>query len=211
MSGEYSKPVRMSTSRMEAAITDPAELVMDPADVAAIAHATASALLSRGQTSEDVQVREALVRFADEHGLDTLADLWSRAHPLSLPGALWRLYLVRAVVHHNPHDTAQLFQKGVDDLHTIDALVAGAPDPVTAEGFSDVLDDILMGAFDGELADALERAAAVAMAISAGAIALSWTEQENLQYFSLKSLSWNAISRELSGFAAFERERGGTS
>ena len=65
MSGEYSKPVRMSTSRMEAAITDPAELVMDPADVSAIAHATATALLSRGQTSEDVQVREALVRFAD--------------------------------------------------------------------------------------------------------------------------------------------------
>ena len=76
MSGEYSKPVRMSTSRMEAAITDPAELVMDPAEVSAIAHATATALLSRGQNSEDVQVREALVRFADEHGLDTLADLW---------------------------------------------------------------------------------------------------------------------------------------
>ena len=208
MSGEYSKPVRMSTSRMEAAITDPAELVMDPADVSAIAHATATALLSRGQTSEDVQVREALVRFADEHGLDTLADLWSRAHPLSLPGALWRLYLVRAVVHHNPHDTAQLFQKGVDGLNTIDALVAGAPDPLSAEGFSDVLDDILMGAFDGELAHALERAAAVATAVSAGAISLALSDYREASYLTSRSLKWSVIAQELEGCAS--RARKGT-
>ena len=208
MSGEYSKPVRMSTSRMEAAITDPAELVMDPADVSAIAHATATALLSRGQTSEDVQVREALVRFADEHGLDTLADLWSRAHPLSLPGALWRLYLVRAVVHHNPHDTAQLFQKGVDGLLTIDALVAGAPDPLSAEGFSDVLDDILMGAFDGELAHALERAAAVATAVSAGAISLALSDDREASYLTSRSLKWSVIAQELEGCAS--RARNGT-
>jgi hypothetical protein len=208
MSGEYSKPVRMSTSRMEAAITDPTELVMDPADVSAIAHATASALLSRGQTSEDVQVREALVRFADEHGLDTLADLWSRAHPLSLPGALWRLYLVRAVVHHNPHDTAQLFQKGVDGLDTIDALVAGAPDPLSAEDFSDVLDDILMGAFDGELAHALERAAAVATAVSAGAISLALSDDREASYLTSRSLKWSVIAQELEGCAS--RARKGT-
>ena len=208
MSGEYSKPVRMSTSRMEAAITDPAELVMDPADVSAIAHATATALLSRGQTSEDVQVREALVRFADEHGLDALANLWSRAHPLSLPGALWRLYLVRAVVHHNPHDTAQLFQKGVDGLRTIDALVAGAPDPLSAEGFSDVLDDILMGAFDGELAHALERAAAVATAVSAGAISLALSDDQEAPYLTSRSLKWSVIAQELEGCAS--RARKGT-
>jgi len=208
MSGEYSKPVRMSTSRMEVAITDPAELVMDPAEVSAIAHATATALLSRGQNSEDVQVREALVRFADEHGLDTLADLWSRAHPLSLPGALWRLYLVRAVVHHNPHDTAQLFQKGVDGLQTIDALVAGAPDPLSAEGFSDVLDDILMGAFDGELAHALERAAAVATAVSAGAISLALSDDREASYLTSRSLKWSVIAQELEGCAS--RARKGT-
>ena len=191
---------------MEAAITDPAELVMDPAEVSAIAHATATALLSRGQTSEDVQVREALVRFADEHGLDTLADLWSRAHPLSLPGALWRLYLVRAVVHHNPHDTAQLFQKGVDGLLTIDALVAGAPDPLSAEGFSDVLDDILMGAFDGELAHALERAAAVATAVSAGAISLALSDDREASYLTSRSLKWSVIAQELEGCASRARK-----
>ena len=208
MSGDYSKPVRMSTSRMEAAITDPAELVMDPADVSAIAHATATALLTRGQSSDDARVREALVRFADEHGLDTLAELWSKAHPLSLPGALWRLYLVRAVVHHNSQDTAQLFQRGVDDLLTIDAVVAGAPDPLSAEDFSGVLDDILMGAFDGDLAHALERAAAVATAVSAGAISLALADDREASYLTSRSLTWSVIAQELEGCAS--RARKGT-
>ena len=208
MSGDYSKPVRMSTCRMEAAITDPAELVMDPADVSAIAHATATAILSRGQSSDDARVREALVRFADEHGLDTLAELWSKAHPLSLPGALWRLYLVRAVVHHNPHDIAQLFQRGVDDLPTIDAVVAGAPDPLSAEDFSGVLDDILMGAFDGDLAHALERAAAVATAVSAGAISLALADDREASYLTSRSLTWSVIAQELEGCAS--RARKGT-
>ena len=208
MSGDYSKPVRMSTSRMEAAITDPAELVMDPADVSAVAHATAAALLSRGQSSDDARVREALVRFADEHGLDTLAELWSKAHPLSLPGALWRLYLVRAVVHHNPLDTAQLFQRGVDDLPTIDVVVAGAPDPLSAEDFSGVLDDILMGAFDGDLAHALERASAVATAVSAGAISLALADDREASYLTSRSLTWSVIAQELEGCAS--RARKGT-
>ena len=206
MSGDYSKPVRMSTSRMEAAVTDPAELVIDPAEVSAIAHATATALLTRGQSGDDARVREALVRFADEHGLDTLAELWSKAHPLSLPGALWRLYLVRAVVHHNSQDTAQLFQRGVDDLLTIDAVVAGAPDPLSAEDFSGVLDDILMGAFDGDLAHALERAAAVATAVSAGAISLALADDREASYLTSRSLTWSVIAQELEGCASRARK-----
>ncbi|HEV8013464.1 MAG TPA: hypothetical protein VGP34_05250 [Pontimonas sp.] len=115
---------------------------------------------------------------------------------------------MRAVVHHNPQDTAQLFQKGVDGLHTIDALVAGAPDPLSAEDFSDVLDDILMGAFDGELAHALERAAAVATAVSAGAISLALSDDREASYLTSRSLKWSVIAQELEGCAS--RARKGT-
>ena len=191
---------------MEAAITDPAELVMDPADVSAIAHATATALLSRGQETDDSRVREALVRFADEHGLDTLADLWSRAHALSLPGALWRLYLARAVVNHSPHDIATLFQRGVDGLSTIDPVVAGAPDSLDAESFSGILDDILRGAFEGDLAHALERAAAVAKAVSAGAVSLALSDDRDASLLTSRSLSWSVIAQDLQGCAAKARK-----
>lgn len=196
----------MTAERMEAAITDPAELMIDPADASAIAHATAQVLLDRGRSAKDSGVREALVRFADDHGLDTLAELWSQAHPVSLPGALWRLYLVRAIVHHNPSDSQELFQRGVDELHTIDQVVAGAPDPLSAEAFSRVLDDILLGAFDGDFSHALERAAAVARAVSAGAIALSWTNDSDAQYFTSRSLNWSVIAQELSGCASHARK-----
>ncbi len=190
---------------MEAAITDPADVMMDPADVSAIAHQTAHALLERGQSANDAEVREALVRFADEHGLDTLADLWSQAHPLSLPGALWRLYVVRAVLQHNPDDASHLFQRGVDDLSTIDQVVAGAPEGLNAEKFSQVLDDILLGAFDGELSHALERAAAVATAVSAGAISLAWADDQQANYLTSRSLKWSVIAKELEGCAAQAR------
>jgi len=205
MTSEYSKPVRMSVSRMEAAITDPADVMMDPADVSAIALQTAHALLQRGQSSEDAHIREALVRFADEHGLDPLADLWPQAHPQSLPGALWRLYLVRAVLQHNPDDASHLFQRGVDDLSTIDQVVAGAPEGLNAESFSQVLDDILLGAFDGELSHALERAAAVATAVSAGAISLAWADDRQADYLTSRSLKWSVIAQELEGCAAQAR------
>ena len=208
MSSEYSRPVRMSVDRMESAITDPADLVMDPAEISAVAHATAHALLSRARTAQDNRTREALVRFADDNGLDTLAELWSQAHPLSLPGALWRLYLVRAVLQHNPEDSAQLFQRGVEDLETIDQVVAGAPDPLSAADFSAVVDDILLGAFEGDLAHALERASAVARAVSAGAISLSWADDQEAPYFTSRSLTWSVIAQELSGCAA--RARKGT-
>jgi hypothetical protein len=191
---------------MEAAITDPAELMMDPADVSAIAHATASALLSRGQSTRDTKVREELVRFSDEYGLDTLAELWSQAHPLTLPGALWRLFLVRAVVQHNVEDASRLFQRGIDDLPTIDAVVAGAPDPVSAEDFSRILDDILRGAFEGDLAHALDRAAAVATAVSAGAISLALADTDGASYLTSRSLSWSVIARELEGCASRARK-----
>jgi len=198
----------MSVDRMESAITDPADLVMDPAEISAVAHATAHALLSRARTAEDDRTREALVRFADDNGLDTLAELWSQAHPLSLPGALWRLYLVRAVLQHNPEDSAQLFQWGVEDLETIDQVVAGAPDPLSAADFSAVIDDILLGAFEGDLAHALERASAVARAVSAGAISLTWADDQEAPYFTSRSLTWSVIAQELSGCAA--RARKGT-
>ena len=193
---------------MEAAITDPAELVMDPAEMSAIAHATASVLLSKGQSSEDARARDTLVRFADEHGLDTLADLWSQAHPLSLPGALWRVYLVRAVIQHNPGDAAELFQRGVEDLPTIDPIVAGAPDPLSAADFSRVLDDILRGVFEGHLAHALERAAAIATAVSAGAISLALADDDEASYLTSRSLRWSVIAEELEKCAA--RARKGT-
>ena len=207
MSAEFGKPVRMSAARLEASLSpDPAESVMDPAERQAIASETARVLLHRGRDSGDSELVARLVRFADDHGLDTLAELWSTASAASLPGALWRLYLVRAVLRHNLEDARVLFQRGVDDLPTIDQVVAGAPDPLSAEGLATLLDDIVKGVFDGDLAGALDRAAAVARAVSAGAISLSWIAGEDAAYFTSRSLNWSVIADELMATARLARQ-----
>lgn len=206
MSRDFAKPVRMSTARLEASLSDdPADVVIDPAERATIAHETARILLDRGKKARDQEVVTRLVRFADEHGLDTLADLWSQSGAHSLPGALWRLYLVRAVLRHNLEDARLVFQQGVDSLPTIDQVVAGAPDPLDAEGLSVVLDEIVGGIYTGELSEALDRAAAIARAVSAGAIALSWTSEDQASYLTSRSLNWSVIADELAYTARLAR------
>lgn len=196
----------MSTSRLEAALgADPADTVMDPAEKAALASETARLLLGHVNDERDDERVSRLVRFADDHGLDTLAELWASAAPLSLPGALWRLYVVRAVIQHHREDARILFQRGVDALPTIDQVVAGAPDPVSADGLALLLDDILRGVFRGELSQALERAAAVARAVSAGAISLAWDLSDDAAYFTSRSLNWSVIADELQATARLSR------
>jgi len=206
MSSKFSKPVRMSASRLEASLSDdPADIVIDPAQRVAIAHETARLLITRGQDEPSEELVGRLVRFTDEHGLDTLAELWAHSSPHSLPGALWRLYLVRAVIRHNLDAVRGLFQRGVDTLSTIDQVVAGAPDPVSTETLQTLLDDIVRGVFTGDLAEALDRAAAVARAVSAGAISLAFIDGEDASYLTSRSLNWSVIAGELSAAAKLYR------
>ena len=206
VSENFHRPVRMSVDRLEASLSqDPADTVADPAELHAIAHHTARVLVERGSNPADQDMVDRLVHFADTHGLDTLAELWATASPASLPGALWRLYLVRAVIHHNPEDVKTLFERGVGDLSTIDQVVAGAPEPLSAEGLATLLDDIVRGVFVGELSEALSRAGAVARAVSAGAVSLAFFTDEHAHYFTTRSLNWSVVADELAHAASLAR------
>lgn len=141
----------------------------DPAAVMRVAHESARALLSRARRSGDPEVVERLVHYTDEHGIDALAELWARSAPHTLPGALWRLYLVRLLIHQDPAGVSLLFQRGSEVLPTIDALVTGAPTPTGPAEITDLADRILRGVFDGDFAHALERAAAFCRVTAAGA------------------------------------------
>ena len=101
----------------------------DPAAVLRAAHDSARKLLTRARDADDPAVVDRLVTYTDEHGLDALAELWARSSPHSLPGALWRIYLVRVLIRQDPDGVALLFQRGTEVLPTIDPVVAGAPLP----------------------------------------------------------------------------------
>ncbi len=145
----------------------------DPAAILRAAHDSASKLLARARGTDDPEVVDRLVTYTDEHGLDALAELWARSSPHSLPGALWRIYLVRVLIRQDPDGVALLFQRGTEVLPTIDPVVAGAPLPAGPAEITELADTILRGAFEGDFAIALERAAAFCRVSAAGALSIA--------------------------------------
>ncbi|MEO8094780.1 MAG: DNA-directed RNA polymerase subunit beta [Pseudolysinimonas sp.] len=145
----------------------------DPAAVMRVAHQSAHLLLSRARNSDDPEVLDRLISYTDDHGIDALAELWARSSPYSLPGALWRIYLVRVLIRQDAAGVALLFQRGTEVLSTIDPVVAGAPLPAGPQEIVELADSILRGVFDGDFAIALERAAAFCRVSAAGALSVA--------------------------------------
>jgi hypothetical protein len=108
-----------------------------------------------------------LVALADLVGLDTLAALWRDAEPVSLPGSLWALYLLRQWCHSNGEEVARLWRAGAP-YAAVDAVVAGVADLGEAGALQHAADAVLDGVFGGDLAVALERAAALFRVLAAG-------------------------------------------
>ncbi len=181
----------------------------DPAEVSRVAHSTASALLARVRAEADAAVVDRLVAFTGDHGIDDLAQLWSRAPARSLPGALWRLYLLQLMIHDDPRTAALLFDRGRAELPGVDVVVAGAPAPAGPAALVSLIDTILRGAFDGDFAIALERAAAFCRVHAAGAIHLADdyepTEPGRASTLTTRALRLSTFAEDLAASAALWR------
>ena len=141
----------------------------DPAVLAEAAHATAGLLVESGRATEDEVARARLVALVDEVGLDTIADLWAGRPPRSLPGALWRLYVLREWVRRDGVGAAHDFATG-RTAAPVAHVVAGSAEPATPEALKALLDAVLHGVFAGDLAVALERAGAFCRVVVAGRV-----------------------------------------
>ena len=112
----------------------PAELeaaggeALDPAEVSEVAHETASALVGQGRASQDPALRERLVHLVDELGVATVAELWAQRPAVSLPGALWRLYMLREWVQRDPAGASADYTEGMKHAD-VAHVVAGAAEP----------------------------------------------------------------------------------
>jgi hypothetical protein len=137
----------------------------DAGSRAEIAAATAAVVVQAGR--DECGDDERFVGLADRIGLETLAALWRDADPVSLPGALWALYLLRQWCHTNPDEVARLWRAG-KALAAADAVVAGVPDYADVEAVRGVADAVLGGAYRGDFAVALERAAALFRVLAEG-------------------------------------------
>jgi hypothetical protein len=168
MTDEFHKPTQYSGDKF-----DTYEGGQDPAQILRVAHDSAHALVARARETTDPAVVERLVAYTDENGVDALSELWARSSAKSLPGALWRIYLLRLLIRQDADGTAYLFQRGTEVLGTIDAAVAGAPMPTGPDEITDLADEILRGVFRGDFATALDRAAAFCRITSAGCVSVA--------------------------------------
>jgi hypothetical protein len=181
----------------------------DPAEVSRVAHATATALVSRVREEPADAVVDRLIAFTDQHGIDTIAELWSRAPARSLPGTLWRLYLLQLMVHDDPRTAALLYERGRVRLASADDVVAGVPSPAGPEELVTLSDAILRGVFSGDLAVALDRAASFCRVEAAGAADLAddhdRTEPERATTFTTRALRLTIYAEDLTSAAALWR------
>jgi hypothetical protein len=203
-SREFHKPVRRP-----AELFDRLFAAEDPAEVSRIAHSTAHALLSRVRSDPDGAIVDRLVTFTDEHGIDDIAELWSRSPARSLPGALWRLYLLQLMIHDDPRTAALLYERGRTALSSADEVVAGAPTPAGPDELVALIDQILRGLFEGDFAVALDRAAAFCRVEASGATHLADdyepTEPERASAFTRRALRLSDYASDLSACAALWR------
>ncbi|MDF2991703.1 MAG: hypothetical protein K0S37_2217 [Microbacterium sp.] len=201
---EFHKPIRRP-----AELFDRLFAADDPAEVSRVAHSTAHALLSRVRADPSVDIVERLVAFTDDHGIDDIAELWSRSPARSLPGALWRLYLLQLMIHDDAPTAALLYERGRVEMATVDPVVVGAPAPAGPEELVQVIDTILRGLFEGDFAVALDRAAAFCRVQASGSTHLADdyenTESERASALTTRALRLSTYAEDLSAAAALWR------
>jgi hypothetical protein len=204
MADDFHKPTQYSGDKF-----DTYEGGEDPAQILRVARDTAHLLIDRGRETDDPAVIDRLVAYTDEHGIDALAELWARSNPRSLPGALWRIYLVRVLIRQDPDELSYLFQRGSEVLGTIDAVVAGAPMPTGPEEITELADQILRGVFRGDFGTALDRAAAFCRVAAAGCTSIAddaeHTSPERATELTNRALRLVLTAEELTSCARMHR------
>lgn len=142
----------------------------DPYARLELAHATAAVVVRAGR--DEHSVTTDLVQLVDTVGLETLAELWQDAAADSLPGVLWALYLLHAWCERQGEEVARLYRAG-RGYAPVDEVVAGAHDSADPAALRGLAQAILSGAYDGDFAGALDRAASFFRIVAAGRQALA--------------------------------------
>jgi hypothetical protein len=136
------------------------------------AHRTAAALVAGAVDVPGEAIAERLRDYLRAEGITELAVLWSQAPPVSLPGALYQLTLLREWVLGNREDVSRYYDAGrfPAEVHNV---VAGVAEPPTPEAVVALVEQVLSSAFTGSLADALDRAASFCRVVSTGRVHVS--------------------------------------
>lgn len=139
----------------------------DPAELAAAGHRIATLLVRGPRNDADQGLVDRVLHLADEEGLGAIADLWAPAPPDSLPGVLWRLYLLRTWVHRQPDQAAREYAAG-KAYAPVHEVLAGVVDPPGPEEVIALVDTVVRGIVGDDFDVTLDRAASFAHIVGVG-------------------------------------------
>ena len=106
---------------------DPAMLAQieggtDPQIVSEISHTSAAVLLNRVHKTQTPEIVARVLNLVENEGIEIIADLWSKAEAQSLPGMLWRLYLLRTSLRKNGDSYAAYWRIGEPEATSASAI-----------------------------------------------------------------------------------------
>lgn len=164
------RPAMLDAARAETIVGDE-----DPAASAAVAHTAAWALMGVGDesfTDADVARLRDTVRSV---GVDVIAHVWSRSPEFTLPGALWRLYLLHEWYHRDPGLVESRYAQGLRA-----PIIQGLEAPVQVRPLRAVMqevDALLRGDLtDDDLDGVLAQASRAMRVLAAGESGPLWIE-----------------------------------
>lgn len=156
--------------------------------------------------TDDPAIVERVLTLVDREGVDVIAELWSKADPDSLPGVLWRLYLLRSWMRKQRDTIARLWRMG-EPIATSASAIAGVDSAPTEDDIARTADSILTGAFRGDFAVALTRASVFVGIVALGlrVEARNLTQRANLNpidFTAKQSKRWRTQAAQLLHTAA---------
>ncbi|MFO6453889.1 MULTISPECIES: hypothetical protein [unclassified Aeromicrobium] len=139
----------------------------DPAERTAAGHRIANLLVRGAHDPSDRDLIDRVLHLADTEGMGVIAELWSKAPPETVAGALWRLYVLRTWVRNNPMQASREFAAG-RAYAPVQEVLAGVVDPPGPNEVIELADTVVRGIVTADFDVALDRAAAFAHIVGVG-------------------------------------------
>jgi hypothetical protein len=160
--GDYEEDVMTKKPRRPAQLdADQIEAIEGEADVAynsELAHTSAQALVPMGRhhSGEDPETFKRILALVDEEGVDVIAESWIRSPENTLPGILWRGYLLREWIRREGAEVNRRYEASAEVLRRQGAdgeqKIAMTPKPGTVR---QEWDSVLAGTYEGDFAAVL--------------------------------------------------------
>mgnify|MGYP000885958822 FL=1 len=168
MNKQPRRPAQLEDAQIEAIEGD-----ADVAYNSELAHTSAQALIPMGThfREKDRSLVARILDLVDEEGVDVVAETWVRSPEDSLPGILWRGYLLREWIRRDKDDVARRYEVA---KAAADGAEAELPKPGALRQEWDL---VLAGAYEGDFAELLDRSARLAATL--GGIESVWIAEDS--------------------------------